>query len=211
MNSNRRLHNSSSSQHYIESGITMHQASLEAWVEATLVRSGKLNDGPSPWETQNPVPDFPSVRILIQEPRWYILTSLWCQLGLCGGSLNEDFGWDSFHFNAVLLVDSGIKVIKEDQTEFLTIKEPGGIIKCHSMLCSLKIRWDVANSLPALVYNNSHSIRWLDLRSQIFKVQSHLKWLRLRLGGGTHRDRLADHLCLDIVIIVTQPKTQNTK
>lgn len=108
------------------------------------------------------------------------------------------------------LVDSGIKVIKEDQTEFLTIKEPGGIIKCHSMLCSLKIRWDWANSLPALVYNNSHSIRWLDLRSQIFKVQSHLKWLRLRLGGGTHRDRLADHLCLDIVIIVTQLKTQNT-
>ena len=155
MNSNRRLDNSSS-QHYIESEITMHQASLEAWVEATLVRSGKLNDGPSPWETQNPVPDFPFVQIpvLIQEPRWYILSSLWSQLGLCGGSLNEV--WVGFiSFQCRPLVDSGIKVIKEeDQKEFLTIKEPGGITKCrHSRPCSLKIRWDGANSLPALVYN----------------------------------------------------------
>ena len=167
MNSNRRLHNSSS-QHYIESEITMHQASLEAWVEATLVRSGKLNDGPSPWETQNPVPDFPSVRILIQEPRWYILTSLWGQLGLCEGSLNEDLG--GIHFISMpsfrrFRHKSDQRRI-EDQTEFLTIKVPGGIMilnvtacRALSSLSQNQMGWSLgANGLPALVYNNSHSI-----------------------------------------------------
>ena len=50
--------------------------------------------------------------------------------------------------------------------------------------------------LLCFVYNNSHWMRWLDLRSQIFKIQSHLKWLRLR---GTHRragwPSLAGHCC----------------
>ena len=35
-------------------------------------------------------------------------------------------GWISFHFNAIL--DSGIKRIKGDQTEFSTIKLHGGIM-----------------------------------------------------------------------------------
>ena len=164
MNSDRRLDNSSS-QHYIESEITMHQASLEAWVEATLVRSGKLNDGPSPWETQNPVPDFPSVRILIQEPRWYILSSLWGQLGLCGGSLNEDFG--GIHF--ISMPSFGRFRHKKNQRRSNRIldkvPEPGGITNLNVTACcalsshrSPKIRWDGANGLPALVYNNSHSI-----------------------------------------------------
>ena len=56
-------------------------------------------------------------------------------------------------------------MIKEDQTEFSTIKVPGGIIILNvtqqAALSHLTNReWMYrANSLLALVYNNSHSIR----------------------------------------------------
>ena len=148
MNSNRRPY-SSSNQHYIESGITiMHQASLEAWVEAaTLVRSGKLNDGPSPWEKQNPVPD---------SFRWSGSLS-WSMMMIhlnvivmpaMGRQGKSKWRLGGFHFISMPSIGwFWHKRIKEDQTEFSTIKLHGDIVVSNVTSCISRESW-----VPALVF-----------------------------------------------------------